>query len=430
MKKFFIFAFAFALLFGAMPLSDVYADDNYGAITVPMIREHYSVSISEDYDAYPVVAFTLSSKPNYVMFMLLSAPDTSNEVYYKTSESSGVTTYKIGFHTSWSSGKLLGIYDRQDGTFYNDINISGSADGYITVGTKDSSGVFTPSGTFDILYAGCPLTYPSDIDTDVMSQVDFNDNPEFISSITGMHIHSWSDAWSNDETYHWHECLNADGACDVVANTDKDSYSAHVYDNESDDTCNTCNYVRELPHVHSWSDTWANDETYHWHECLNADGKCDIVADTDKDSYSSHVYDDDSDSTCNTCNYERTIVPDVTPEPSVHVHEWSDAYTYTKEYHSFYCENNDGLCDITDVTQRLGYGLHVYDDEEDTICNVCSYDKTWYPDGDGDDIADNADFLDMIPVILSLFLVFPLNVFLSLALIVLCIMLYRKLKRK
>lgn len=68
-------------------------------------------------------------------------------------------------------------------------------------------------------------------------------------------------------------------------------------------------------HSHEWSDTWSNTADYHWHACLNSDGLCDITSPADMDSYGTHVFDDDSDTDCNTCGYSRTVAaPEVTPE--------------------------------------------------------------------------------------------------------------------
>lgn len=68
-------------------------------------------------------------------------------------------------------------------------------------------------------------------------------------------------------------------------------------------------------HVHEWSDTWSTDENYHWYECLNSDGLCDLISPADMDSYAVHEYDDDSDTDCSACGYIRTVeTPDITPE--------------------------------------------------------------------------------------------------------------------
>ena len=58
------------------------------------------------------------------------------------------------------------------------------------------------------------------------------------------HTHSWSSAWTTNETHHWHECTESD--CPITDNADKGGYGEHVYDNDSDTTCNTCGYTRTL----------------------------------------------------------------------------------------------------------------------------------------------------------------------------------------
>lgn len=61
----------------------------------------------------------------------------------------------------------------------------------------------------------------------------------------GTHSHAWSSGWTTNETHHWHECTMSD--CPITDNADKGSYGAHIYDNDSDVTCNTCGYTRTLP---------------------------------------------------------------------------------------------------------------------------------------------------------------------------------------
>ena len=58
-------------------------------------------------------------------------------------------------------------------------------------------------------------------------------------------------------------------------------------------------------HEHSYGD-WRKDGTSHWHECTDAD--CPNREESIKDK-AAHVYDDDADTTCDTCGYERTVAP-------------------------------------------------------------------------------------------------------------------------
>lgn len=62
------------------------------------------------------------------------------------------------------------------------------------------------------------------------------------------HSHTWATAWSSDANGHWHACT-AEG-CDITdyANCGETgaAYSAHVYTNDQDITCNTCGYTRSV----------------------------------------------------------------------------------------------------------------------------------------------------------------------------------------
>ena len=62
-------------------------------------------------------------------------------------------------------------------------------------------------------------------------------------------------------------------------------------------------------HEHSYGD-WSKDGTNHWHECTDA--ACPEQSESIKDK-AAHVYDDDADTTCNVCGYERTVTPEIIP---------------------------------------------------------------------------------------------------------------------
>ena len=62
-------------------------------------------------------------------------------------------------------------------------------------------------------------------------------------------------------------------------------------------------------HEHSYGD-WSKDGTNHWHECTDA--ACPNQSESIKDK-AAHIYDDDADTTCNICGYERTVTPEIVP---------------------------------------------------------------------------------------------------------------------
>ena len=213
------------------------------------------------------------------------------------------------------------------------------------------------------------------------------------------HEHRYGD-WSKDGTSHWHECTDAD--CPNREESIKDK-AAHVYTDDADTTCDTCGYVRTVTpeiipvsqitlnkaeasisvgnsetltatvapenaankalnwassdedvatvapdgtvtavkvgtatitataadgsgksavckvtvtgdttppaHEHRYGD-WSKDGTNHWHECTDAD--CPNREESIKDK-AAHVYDDDADTTCNVCGYDRTVTPEIVP---------------------------------------------------------------------------------------------------------------------
>ena len=122
------------------------------------------------------------------------------------------------------------------------------------------------------------------------------------------HEHRYGD-WSKDGTNHWHECTDA--ACPNQSESIKDK-AAHVYTDDADTTCNICGYVRTVTppaHEHRYGD-WSKDGTNHWHECTDAD--CPNQSESIKDK-AAHIYDDDADTTCNVCGYERTVTPEIIP---------------------------------------------------------------------------------------------------------------------
>ena len=178
------------------------------------------------------------------------------------------------------------------------------------------------------------------------------------------HEHSYGD-WRKDGTNHWHECTDAD--CPNRNESIKDK-AAHVYTDDADTTCDVCGYERTVTppsHEHSYGD-WRKDGTNHWHECTDAD--CPNREESIKDK-AAHVYTDDADTTCDTCGYERTITP------PAHEHRYGD---WRKDGTNHWHECTDADCpnreeSIKDKT------AHVYDNDADTTCNTCGYERTVTP---------------------------------------------------
>ena len=178
------------------------------------------------------------------------------------------------------------------------------------------------------------------------------------------HEHSYGD-WRKDGTSHWHECTDTDCPNREESITDK---AAHVYTDDTDTTCDVCGYERTVTppsHEHDYGD-WRKDGTSHWHECTDIDCPNREESITDK---ASHVYTDDTDTTCDVCGYERTVTP------PAHEHSYGD---WRKDGTSHWHECTDTDCPNREesITDKA---VHVYTDDADTTCNVCGYERTVAP---------------------------------------------------
>ena len=169
------------------------------------------------------------------------------------------------------------------------------------------------------------------------------------------HEHSYGD-WRKDGTSHWHECTDTDCPNREESVTDK---AAHVYTDDTDTTCNVCGYERTVTppsHEHSYGD-WRKDGTSHWHECTDTDCPNREESITDK---AAHVYTDDTDTTCDVCGYERTVTPpshehsygDWRKDGTSHWHECTDIdcpnreESITDKASHVYTDDTDTTCDV------------------------------------------------------------------------------------
>ena len=171
--------------------------------------------------------------------------------------------------------------------------------------------------------------------------------------------------WRKDGTSHWHECTDDDCPNREESINDK---AAHVYDDDADTTCDVCGYERTVTppsHEHSYGD-WSRDGTNHWHECTDDD--CPNREESINDK-AAHVYTDDADTTCDVCGYERTV----TPPP--HEHSYGD---WRKDGTSHWHECTDDDCPDREESIK-DKAAHVYTDDADTTCDTCGYERTITP---------------------------------------------------
>ena len=147
-----------------------------------------------------------------------------------------------------------------------------------------------------------------------------------------VHEHNWSNTWSSDGGYHWHECT-AEG-CPITDNSQKGGYAAHTYDQKvvsdtylaSAATCRapaeyyyscvcgakgTQTFTSGTAANHTAGSEWKSDETGHWNEC-NVCGEKVNEADhsftwvVDKEATAAEVGSKHEE--CTVCGYKKAAV--------------------------------------------------------------------------------------------------------------------------
>ena len=252
--------------------------------------------------------------------------------------------------------------------------------------------------------------------------MDNSDIAEFTYTINIPHEHNYSDEWTTDNTYHWHECIAAgcaEASVDgVVSISGKASHTAGEWMVDKEATveaegsrhkeCTECGYVMETekidklvpPHKHNYSDKWTTDNTYHWHECI-ADGCAEasvdgLVSISGKASHTAGEWIVDKEATveaegsrhkeCTECGYvmETEKIDKLVPP---HKHNYSDKWTTDNTYHWHECiaegcaeASADGVVSISGKAKHTAGEWIV--DKEATVeaegsrhkeCTVCGY---------------------------------------------------------
>ena len=91
-----------------------------------------------------------------------------------------------------------------------------------------------------------------------------------------IHIHTYSEAWTKDETNHWHAatCGHKDEVIDKAAHTFGDwtvtKEATEEAEGSRERSCTVCGYtatevIEKLAHTHKFASEWTKDETNHWH---------------------------------------------------------------------------------------------------------------------------------------------------------------------
>lgn len=170
------------------------------------------------------------------------------------------------------------------------------------------------------------------------------------------HFHDISQRWTANGMGHWHAC----SGCNELFN-----YGKHVYDNDCDATCNVCGYVRKTI-THDYAEVWSSDGTSHWHECTNCGERIDVAA-----HVAGPAATETSSQVCTVCGYV------ITPALG-HTHKFDSAWKTDAASHWHECIAGDGA-----VT---GKEAHTFGEwtvtknatssasgEKEHTCSVCGY---------------------------------------------------------
>ena len=106
------------------------------------------------------------------------------------------------------------------------------------------------------------------------------------------HTHTYAEAWSYDDSYHWHDSTCGHDPIGKAAHT----YGEWIVDREATEdaagakhrVCTVCNKIEnaeieKLPHTHKYTSAWSYDGTYHWH--ASTCGHTDAVSDKEKHDF-------------------------------------------------------------------------------------------------------------------------------------------------
>ena len=188
-----------------------------------------------------------------------------------------------------------------------------------------------------------------------------------------IHTHKYGTAWKNDGTSHWHECACGDKA-DMEAHTYGEwkvtTPATETTPGEKEHICTVCGYkeTAEIPvliHTHKYGTAWKNDGTSHWHECACGD-KADMEAHTYGEwkvtTPATETTPGEKEHICTACGYKEAAEIPVL----IHTHKYGTAWKNDGTNHWHECACGD----------KADVAAHVYDNADDTDCNICGYNRT------------------------------------------------------
>lgn len=209
---------------------------------------------------------------------------------------------------------------------------------------------------------------------------------DFNSGGGSKHEHTYSEEWSSDDEYHWH-----DSTCghDVISGKEQHSYvkigeTQPSFESEGFITyeCSVCKHQKNEKNAdkldHNFSEEWEHDGTHHWHKCLD-EGYSDVKGSYEEHDFEEEVVQPTYDAkgytihTCKVCEYSFKD-----NETEKLEHNFSGEWEHNETHHWHKCldegypdvkgsyEEHDFEDEVVSPTfETKGYTLHT--------CKVCEY---------------------------------------------------------
>ena len=157
--------------------------------------------------------------------------------------------------------------------------------------------------------------------------------------------HNYKATWSSNSESHWHQCSRCGDKKDVENHIS--SGPATTTDAEK---CTVCDYVitPASGHTHTYTYAWATNENEHWFSCTTCGNR---------KNYREHVYDNNCDSDCNICGYNRVVI-----------HTYDSEWVKVENMHCKECT----VCGYQDEVY-----IHIpgpaATETSPQVCTICSY---------------------------------------------------------
>ena len=130
--------------------------------------------------------------------------------------------------------------------------------------------------------------------------------------------HDYKEEWSSDEANHWHDCNDCDERADKAEHIFEwivDKEATAVQNGSKHEECTVCHYKKaavEIPALgHDYKEEWSSDETNHWHDCNDCDGRADKAEHIFKwivDKEATAAQNGSKHEECTVCHYKKAAI--------------------------------------------------------------------------------------------------------------------------